>query len=656
MRILELDGAVEYMNSRGLELLEITAFERNRGRPWQDLWPAESRPLLAAALVEARRGGVGHFTAQCPTAKGRIRWWQTSVSPVRDVTGKVVRLLATSRDVTREVRREDALRRALRRARSAAAAKASYLAYLKEALEVLPAGLAFYDAEDRLVVWNQAYVAAGGADDGRTKIRAGMTFADLLRADLAAGRHPDAEGRHEAWIADCLAARHRAAEPREQQLACGRWYRFEDRRLLDGGIVSVAVDITDLHEREAGARRAAEALASAKAAAEAASAAKSEFLANMSHEIRTPLNGVIAVADLLCRRDLEGEERRLAELIRSSGEALERLLSDVLDLAKIESGALEIERVAVHLGALVRSVSDLARLKAEEKALRLTVVIDPELDRPVWGDPTRLRQVMTNLIYNAVKFTPAGEIEVRVKSTPDGRARLEVQDTGVGFDPAEKERLFRRFEQADGSITRQFGGSGLGLAICAQLAALMGGALDCRSSPGQGSTFWIDIPADPAEPHLLPPQERAAPLEKEGLRVLLADDHPTNRMVLDLMVKGLGGQTTCVENGLEALRAFCAAPFDLVLMDMQMPVMDGLTAIREIRAWEAAERRPPSPVLMLTANTMPAHVSAALEAGANGHLGKPLTVDRLVTGITEALATARRPLQAAPALATQHSA
>lgn len=640
IRILELDGTVEYMNRRGLELLEIPDFERNRGKLWHDLWPAQARPLLLAALEDAREGGVGRFTGLCPTVTGRPRWWLTIVSPVKDETGRVVRLLATSRDVTDELRREKALTRALRRARSSAAAEASYLAYLKGALEVLPAGLAFYDAGDRLVIWNRPYAAAGGAGDGDTNLRPGMTFAELLQADLAAGRHPEAEGRHEEWLADRLAARRDAAEPREQQLSNGRWYRFEDRRLSDGGMVSVAVDITDLREREAGARRAAEALSFAKAAAEAASAAKSEFLANMSHEIRTPLNGVIAVADLLCRRDLTPEDRRLAELIRSSGQTLERLLSDILDLAKIESGALQVERVAFHLGDLARSAAELARLKAEEKGLRLDVSVAPAVDRHVWGDPTRLRQVLANLISNAVKFTPGGAIEVRVSALPDGRVRLEVQDSGVGFDPAQKDRLFRRFEQADGSITRQYGGSGLGLAICAQLAVLMGGRLDCRSTPGEGSTFWVDLPADPAAIDGPAAEQPVAPFEEEGLRVLVADDHPTNRLVVELMLKSLGGRTTCVENGLEAVEAMRAGRFDLVLMDMQMPVMDGLTATRAIRAWEAAENRPPAPLLMLTANTLPEHVSAALKAGADGHLAKPITVDRLVDAITSALSPA----------------
>ncbi len=651
MRILALDGTVEYMNARGLELLEIAAFDRNKGRLWSDLWPVESRPLLLEALEEARHGRVGRFSAFCPTAKGRPRWWLTVVSPVRDEAGAVVRLLATSRDVSKEHHREQRLKNAFARAREAAAAEASYLAYLRGALEVLPAGLAFYDADDRLVIWNQPYVVAGGADDGHTNLRQGTSFTDLLRADLADGRHPEAEGREEAWIADRLAARREAAEPREQQLSCGRWYRFEDRRLSDGGLVSVAIDITELRAREEASRQSAEALALAKSAAEAASEAKSEFLANMSHEIRTPLNGVIAVADLLCRRDLRPEDRSLAELIRSSGETLERLLSDILDLAKIESGAVVLEQVTFHLGDLVRGVVGLARLMADEKGLGLTLSVDPEMDRMVRGDPTRTKQILANLVSNAVKFTRTGSVDVRVIAGGDGGLRVEVQDTGVGFDPSQKDRLFRRFEQADGAITRQYGGSGLGLSICQQLVVLMGGELNCKSTPGRGSTFWVNLPLDLCDAVPLPADESLLTMPGQALRVLVADDHPTNRIVVDLMLKGFGADTRCVENGLEAVEAFRSEDFDLVLMDMQMPILDGLSAVREIRTWERNHQRPPVPLLMLTANTLPEHVAAALAAGADGHVGKPITVDRLSAAISEAFSLLRGGADASSAVA-----
>ena len=638
MRILTLDGVVEYMNDHGLELLEIDRFEANHGRVWSELWPAASRPELVAALDRARNGEPAEFTAYCPTAKGRPRWWHTLVSPVRDGDGRVVRLLAVSRDVTAEHRREARLELALKRTREAEAAKDSYLMYLREALDVLPAGLAFYDPEDRLVIWNRQYVAAGGTDEASTHLEVGLSFADLLRRDLADHRHPEAIGREEEWLAESLEARRQAKAPREQVLANGEYYRFEDQRLSDGGTVSIAVNISGLKRREAELERTAHELAGAKAAAETANQAKSEFLANMSHEIRTPLNGVVGMADLLCRSGLPPREREFAEIIRSSGQTLERLLSDILDLARVESGGVTLEQTTFDLGEAVRGAVALSRLRAEEKGLELKLAIDPMLDGHVEGDPTRTRQILTNLLSNAIKFTEAGSVEVSATAPREGFMRLAVRDSGVGFDAAAKARVFRRFEQADGSITRRFGGTGLGLAICRQLAELMGGELDCVSAPGEGSTFWADLPLKlAAAPQAVAADEPDAADFEGVLRVLVADDHATNRKVVDLILSGAGAETTCVEDGAQAVEAFRAGAFDLVLMDMQMPVLDGLSAVRAIRAWEAEQGRPPTLILMLTANTLPEHVAAGGEAGADGHIAKPITAGRLLAAVDDAL-------------------
>ena len=641
LRILNLDGTVDYMNERGLELLEIPSFSVNRGQVWANLWPEESRDTLRTALQEAIDGRPAEFEAFCPTATGKPRWWRTIVSPVRDDTGAVIRLLAQSRDITAE-RRRDARRLAtVRTARRAAAAKTRFLKYLREALEVMPAGLAFYDADDRLVIWNQQYVRAGAGDVEAVHLREGMSFRELLESDLAKGRHPDAVGREEAWLAERLAIRARGRDPEVQELSNGQWYRFEDRRLPDGGIVSVAVDITELKSREADLTETGLSLERAKEAAEAASRSKSAFLANMSHEIRTPLNGVVGMADLLCRSGLPAAQQEVAEIIRSSGETLERLLSDILDLSRIESGTVTIERTGFHLGEAARSVVALSRLRAEEKGLGLEFFIDPGLDRRVEGDATRVRQILTNLISNAIKFTEAGRIILRVAPIDAGMVRFSVEDTGVGFDMAEKNRLFRRFEQADASITRQYGGSGLGLAICRELASLMGGSVDCSSQPGVGTTFWADLRLEVTEP--VGSAQIAAPLATafEGsLRVLAADDHATNRKVIELILTGAGVEISCVENGAEAVEAFRKETYDLILMDMQMPVLDGLSAIREIRRIERDEQRPPTLTMVLSANTLPDHVQASIAAGADGHMAKPITAARLLSAVEEAVGLA----------------
>jgi len=638
LRILNLDGTVDYMNERGLELLEIPSFEVNRGKVWCDLWPEETRDALCGALQEAMEGRPAEFEGYCPTATGKPRWWRTIVSPVRDETGAVIRVLAQSRDITAERRRDARRLEAVRTARRAAASKTRFLSYLREALEVMPAGLAFYDADDRLAIWNQQYVLAGAGELEAVHLRKGMSFRELLESDLAKGRHPDAVGREAEWLAERLAIRARGRDPEEQQLSNGRWYRFEDRRLPDGGTVSVAVDITELKSREADLTETGLSLERAKEAAEAASRSKSAFLANMSHEIRTPLNGVVGMADLLCRARLPPAQQEAAEIIRSSGETLERLLSDILDLSRIESGTVTIERTGFHLGEAARGVVALSRLRAEEKGLGLDFFIDPALDRRVEGDATRIRQILTNLISNAIKFTEAGKIVLRVAPVDGGLVRFSVEDTGVGFDMAEKDRLFRRFEQADASITRQYGGSGLGLAICRELASLMGGSVDCSSEPGVGTTFWADLRVDVAE--AIGSAQAAAPVATAfdgSLRVLAADDHATNRKVIELILTGAGVEITCVENGAEAVDAFRTGTYDLILMDMQMPVLDGLSAIRKIRQIERDEQRPPTLMMVLSANTLPDHVQASIAAGADGHMAKPITAARLLSALDEAV-------------------
>ena len=385
-------------------------------------------------------------------------------------------------------------------------------------------------------------------------------------------------------------------------------------------------------------RRVARELKAARARAESANRTKSEFLANMSHEIRTPLNGVVGVADLLACSNLGQRELEMVQLIRSSGKSLERLLSDVLDLARVEAGRMTIEHAPFNVGELARAVAGLLRLKGDEKGLEVICSVAPDAEGWVSGDATRVRQILTNLVSNAVKFTERGSVKIAITAPTAGRLRFEVEDTGVGFDAAEKERLFGRFQQADGSITRRFGGSGLGLAISRQLAELMEGVFDCDSLPGKGSRFWFEAPFESVE---APAEEltafgpQGAPSDRP-IRVLLADDHPTNQMVVRMMLDQFGVESVTVSDGAQALEALTAEAFDVVLMDMQMPVMDGLEATRAIRAREKASGRR-TPVIMLSANALAEHQEASRAAGADMHLSKPITVAELGAGLQAVL-------------------
>ncbi len=507
------------------------------------------------------------------------------------------------------------------------ASQSGALKRFREALDAMPDGMAFYDAEDRLVLWNQRYSEVN--PELSSTLRAGMTFREIIEIGLVEDLYADARGRQAEWVQERLDARRALTNTMEQRIAGGRWLRVSDRRTAAGGIVTVCTDITDL-------KNDARALAEARDVAQSANSAKSQFLANMSHEIRTPLNGVIGVAQALARPPLSAQQEEMLELIQSSGRTLQVLLSDILDLARVESGRLELASDAFHLGRAVREAAQLYETSAQGKGLQFFVEITPEADRWIVGDVVRIKQILTNLVSNAVKFTGAGFVSLTAALGPDrdGRPtlRFSVEDTGIGFDSETRERLFSRFEQADGAITRRFGGSGLGLAISRQLAEMMGGDLDCESEPGGGSAFILTIPFTGAEAPAITPDVVAEAPEGDAAatRVLLADDHPVNRKVVEMILAQINVDLTSVENGAEAVQACRDGDFDIVLMDMQMPVMDGLTATREIRLNEAAMGLARTPIVMLTANALPEHIASAESAGADRHLAKPFDAAELL--------------------------
>jgi len=501
----------------------------------------------------------------------------------------------------------------------------SSLRQLREAIDAMPDGLGFFDADDRLVLWNARYSEVN--PELATKLERGMTFRQILEIGISEGLYKEAVGREEEWIAERQEARRALSVTLEQYIAGGRWLRVQDRMTAAGGIVTVVNDITDL-------KRDAQALAEARDAAEAANAAKSQFLANMSHEIRTPLNGVIGVAQALSHTDLSEDQRDMLKLIDASGRTLQTLLSDILDLARVESGRLQLNSEAMDLHQAVHEATQLYAETAREKGLQYMVEVADDCPRWIEGDVVRLKQILTNLVSNAVKFTTEGMVQLTVGVDRDATGRetlrLAVADSGIGFDAATRDRLFSRFEQADGGITRQFGGSGLGLAICRQLAEMMDGTLDCESEPGGGSCFMLTVPLKRASAPLALATEVLDTETRSGLSVLVADDHPTNRKVVELILSQIDARMVLVENGQQALDALHDDHFDIVLMDMQMPVMDGLTATRQIRAVEALEGRSRTPVVMLTANALAEHVAAARAAGADLHLSKPFDAAELI--------------------------
>ena len=513
---------------------------------------------------------------------------------------------------------------------------------LREAIDALPEGIVFLDAEGRYILWNKRYaeIYHRSAD----LFAPGRKLAETLRIGVDRGDYPQAVGREDEWITERLALLKNPGVRHEQQLADGRWIMIEERATCEGGVIGLRVDITELKEQ-------AQALRQALARAEAANRAKSDFLANMSHEIRTPLNGVLGLASVLERSSLDPAQRDIVQTIIGSANTLDALLNDLLTFVRLESGRLELDNQPFNLRGAVSQAAALFGPQMAEKGLALELDLDPATDVDVVGDAGRLKQVVTNLISNAVKFTSQGAVRVILKVAGAGETRrymVEVADTGIGFDPEDADRLFRRFEQADSSITRRFGGTGLGLAICRQLTDAMGGAIRASSRPGHGATFVVELPlplAAPAEPTVpVVSTEEAAALDR-ALRILVAEDNPTNRKVAQLMLGAIGAEVDCVENGQEAVEALRQGGYDLAFIDLQMPVMDGISAIRTVRAEEAAQGRPRLPLIVLSANVMPEHLAASSAAGADGHIGKPINAAELLNAVNLAAESAEREVE-----------
>jgi len=471
---------------------------------------------------------------------------------------------------------------------------------LWDAIEASRDGFALFDSEDRLVVANAAYSAF--LSRVSAQIRPGTRYARMLQL-LSRSEVLELHGQDsDAWLAGMLAW-HREGAPGDRllELAGNRWIQVSEQRSAEGETVSLVTSVTAIKRREAE-------LIEARRAAEAADRSKSAFLANMSHEIRTPMNGIIGMADLLCETPLNEEQRLFARTIRSSGEALLVIINDVLDYSKIEAGKMELFEERFNLERCLHEVVTLLQPKARERGLDLLIDYDMFLPAHYRGDAARIRQILTNLVGNAVKFTESGFVLVRVVGfeSADGRQdiHIAVEDSGIGIAADRLDHVFGEFARADDPDSRRFEGTGLGLAISRRLVEMMGGEIWAESTPGEGSVFGfrLSLPIDRSSPEEVPLR-----LSGSLKRVLIVDDLEVNRLILERQLGFLGLQVSACASGAEALERLEAGGFDLLLTDHQMPAMDGVALARAVRA-----RGMRLPMLLISSgNSLPADSAEA---------------------------------------------
>ncbi|MDO9334819.1 MAG: PAS domain S-box protein [Caulobacteraceae bacterium] len=604
--LVGLDGGWLRINPAFCALLGYEA-EELRGKSFQDVThPADLAADQAKVDALIASGDAGyHMEKRYIRKDGSQVWVLLTVTVARTPDGAPAYFISQVQDITERKRNELALQALTQR--------------VTVATRAAGIGIWEWDAEHDSLIWDDRTFEL----HFRTPKAKPVNFAYLVRCIHSDDRRRVVTLLHQAYNArGAFDAEFRTTGPGGKVRVVHAQGQFvavgEDGALRMLGAIW---DVTDTRRLMEEARSASE--------------AKSQFLATMSHEIRTPLNGVLGMAQAMAHDPLPPAQRERLTVIQDSGEALLGILNDILDLTKIESGMLVLEEVEFGLGKLLRGVHRTFAGIAQEKDLAFLLDIDRAEGRYI-GDPTRVRQVVSNFVSNALKFTSKGMVSIEALRD-GGKVVLRVVDSGVGMAGETTEHIFERFTQADSSTTRTHGGSGLGLSICRELVSRMGGVIRVESMPGVGSTFSVTLPlkrvGDEVEAAPAQAEDRSGGETMASLRVLVAEDNLTNQTVLSALLGQFEVTPHFVGNGREAVAAWRAQPWDLILMDVQMPVMDGICATREIRAAESLSSAGKTPIIALTANVMPCHLEEYEAAGMNAVVAKPIELRSLVSAI-----------------------
>jgi len=632
------DGIITFANKTALDILGCTE-QQLIGLPAVDVVAdkgsrgnALDADKVRREVVLRRRDGT-MFPAELVcvqmVSKGQAAGLVATFADISERKAKEAHLRSLTDDLAARLREnEDLVVRVRERTRALAEAEAQFRAVFDSQFQFVT----LLAPDGTTLLMNHTALTVGG-----------LTSADVIGCPFwETGFWPEAERAQ--LRADIASAAGGALVRREVEVKGGDgrslWIDFSLKSIADpatGRVESIIAEGRDLTER-----RMAEQLERARDKAERATRAKSSFLSGMSHELRTPLNGILGYAELLRREGgLNVAQVARVEAMLGAGTHLLQVINRVLDLAEIETGHVDVQTSDADLPRIARTCLDLVRPTAAAKSLALNLVIDPDVPCHVMTDPTRLRQVLLNLLGNAVKFTAQGTVELRLRTTAHGAGlRLEVADTGPGIPAEQCHRLFQEFERLDAGTEGKVEGAGLGLALSARLAVLMGGRLGHDDNPGGGSVFWLALPAVvPRAASPFTPEAsngRPTPAHSSALRVLVVDDNAMNRDIAGSFIHAAGHHVVCAEGGAEAVTAAATSDFDVVLMDVRMPRMDGLEATRRIRALEGW--RGQVPIVALTAQAFTEQVDECRRAGMNGHLTKPYTPDALLAAVARAAA------------------